>query len=166
MPWKSVHWEPSFSMWTDGQADMTKLIVFFAILQMCLKHRASLPVLTTTLQFIHASCRSHNWSSSKTCRTFLFYVMIPGAIFHNSQQVSTDSQSTSSTDTWTWLLKIYTAGLIITYLTELRFLSFFPDFSGLPVFVTIAYLKLIASWDRIVYHVRLSIHILTFSIKF
>ena len=29
IPWKSVQWEPIFSMWTDGRTDMTKLIVAF-----------------------------------------------------------------------------------------------------------------------------------------
>jgi len=44
--------------------------------QFCsLTNQASLPVLTTTLQFIHAPCSSQNWSSRKSCRTFLFYVM-------------------------------------------------------------------------------------------
>jgi hypothetical protein len=26
---KSVHWEPSYSMWTDRRTDMTKLVVAF-----------------------------------------------------------------------------------------------------------------------------------------
>jgi len=37
--WKSVSWEPSYFMRTDGRTDMTKLIVIFAILRTSLKKR-------------------------------------------------------------------------------------------------------------------------------
>ena len=35
--WKSVQWQPTISMWTEGQTDMTKLIIAFRNLAEALK---------------------------------------------------------------------------------------------------------------------------------
>jgi hypothetical protein len=69
---KSMQWTPSCSMRTDRQTDITKLVVFFAILRTCIKRDRAL-VLTFTVhitQQYSTGCTLH-WTHGFVTRFYI-----------------------------------------------------------------------------------------------